>query len=242
MWLIKNKEGSPLQSTISETIPPIKVEYKPNATGKVEVVATCYRPEPIKSNRTTVEVKEEFLKCPSECQALKDCSCRVNGCESGRFQAFLGNTVLKNENITTKTYTATFIPEKIGTVDVYVDCSKPDKKAEAKIPVTGVPEVKFIGSNFRCVYVSAAAGYSCSIDYSNSYGTVYFVFFLSKTGEIIKKSDTTAVVTGSGKIEASFSCSGLSGNYDVSWQAFSESGLSNPIAWSKSTERVRVTC
>jgi hypothetical protein len=252
-WMIENKEGKPLPSYILENIPPIKIEYTPNATGKVKVTTTCYLPAPRRDNITVVEVKEEFLKCPSECRALTECSCKVVDCENGKFQAFLGNTILKNENITTTSYTAKFIPEKTGVAEVYVYCYKPSRDAAAKIAITtGTTTTTitgaFTGSDFRCISttISGAAGYKCYLDYSNNYGTAYLVFFLSKpSGEIVQYNDPPiTVLSGTGTKDISFTCSNRAGRYLVSWTAFTSSDMINPIpgAWPKPGERKEITC
>jgi hypothetical protein len=264
MWIIKNKERKPLQILIDgniiekiivENMPPIKVDYMPNATGKVEVIAICFKPEPIRVNRTTVEVKEEFLKCPSECQTFEECSCKVSDCKDGRFQAFLGDTVLKNEKIATTSYTATLIPKNVGTVEVSVYCYDPVKEAGEKIPVTGeVPttttistttttlETKFTVNNFAC---SPSIGHKCSLDYSNNYGTAYLVFYFSDTGgKIVYSSDPVLIGLGTGSKSADFDCSNKKGKYFVSWTAFTDSSLKNPIsgAWPKPEDRQEITC
>jgi hypothetical protein len=248
MWLIKNKEGTPLQVPITQNIPPIKVEFTPNATGKIEATAMCLKPAPPVSNSAIIEVTQQFLKCPSQCDVYKECGCTVFGCEDGDFEAILGSTILKKIKIDTKTFSATFTPEKLGVIEVTADCDNPSKKAQTTIFVSGatsttISEGKFIGSNFRCT--STSSGYRCSLDYDNNYGTAYLVFIFSKsTGEVIDDSGTITVGLGSGIKDAVFSCSGRSGRFYVSWTAYSDPDLSNPIpgAWPNPDEREEISC
>jgi len=164
--------------------------------------------------------------------------------------AILGNTVLKNEVISTENYAASMYPQTTGSIDVEVTCKNPDHADQASILVGGVgpsttigPQGKFTGI-LSCI--SASSGYRCSLDYSNGYGPAYLVFFLSKStnGEIIDYSDSIQVATGSGTKDTTFTCSGRSGSFYVSWTAFIDSSLSNPIpgAWSKPDERRQITC
>lgn len=251
LWIVRNKEDTPLSLPVVDTIPPTKVEFEPNVTGKVEVTVVCTKPTySPPTNKTIVEVKEEFLKCDSSCETFKDCTCRVIGCEDGRFQAFLGGTVLKNEKITSTSYTATFNSDKVGTVEASVDCNKPVKSADARIPMTGtgtttttIPVGRFTGNVFVCSPIST--GYRCSLGYNNNYGTAYLEFFFSMpSGEIVSYTDAIPVDQGTGTKSTDFSCSGKQGRYMVSWTAFTDPDATNPIpgAWPKPEERQTITC
>jgi hypothetical protein len=110
-------------------------------------------------------------------------------------------------------------------------------------PTTTISERKFIVRNFKCS--STSTGYGCSLDYDNNYGTAYLVFFFSKsTGEIAGYSDVMEVGQGLGTKDTTFSCSNRPGSYYVSWTAFSDSSLLNPIpgAWPNPEERRQITC
>jgi len=249
IWILKNKEGTPLQVPITQNIPPIKVEFTPNATGKIEATAMCLKPAPPVSNTAILEVTQQFLKCPSQCDVYKECGCTVFGCEDGDFEAVLGSTILKKIKIDTKTFSTTFIPEKSGIIEVTADCNKPDKKAQTTIFVSGattttISEGKFIGRDFRCS--STSSGYRCSLDYDNRYGPAYLVFFFSNSGgEVIDSTDPPiSVGSGSDSRYDDFTCSGRPGKYYVSWTAYSDRDLTNPIpgAWPNPDERELISC
>jgi hypothetical protein len=240
-----------LQYSIIQSIPPIKVSFNPNTTGAIQATATCFKPvyNPSRSIATAL-VKSPFLICTNPCSVNQKCDCVVNGCKDGKFMAILGNTVLKNEAISTETYAASMYPQTTGSIDVEVTCKNPDHADQASILVSGTgppttigPQGKFTGI-LSCT--STSSGYRCSLDYSNGYGPAYLVFFMSKStsGEIIDYSDSVQVPTGSGTKDTTFTCSSRSGSYYVSWTAFTDSSLTNPIpgAWPKPDERRQITC
>jgi hypothetical protein len=250
-WNIVNKEGTPLQYSIIQSIPPIKVSFAPNTTGTIQASATCFKPvySPSRSIATAL-VKPPFLICANPCSVNQKCDCVVNGCKDGKFMAILGNIVLKNEAISTEAYAASMYPQTTGSIDVEVTCTNPNHADQASILVSGTgppttigPQGRFTGS-MSCI--STPSGYRCSLDYSNGYGPAYLVFFLFKstTGEFIDYSNSIQVPIGSGTKDNIFTCSGRSGNFYVSWTAFTDSSLLNPIpgAWSKPDERRQITC
>jgi hypothetical protein len=191
-------------------------------------------------------VKEPFLECDKECTIYQQCKCTVRGCREGNFTAVLGGVTLKwKEKIDTTDYTATFVPEKIGTIDIDVDCRNPVRQAEAQIPVTGEevePGKKFSASNFRSPKIDDS--YKLMVDYVSSYSEdVTIVFTLSKEGEVKNNKKFTAEY-GRGTAYATFDCISLNlrGSYMVSWKAFKSSDKQNPVAWSKVEDMVSVTC
>jgi len=178
------------------------------------------------------------------------CDCSVNGCKDGDFLAILGNIVLKNkESISTETYTTSLYPQTTGSIDVDVTCRNPKVQDHTSILVGGgqattIPEGNFVGSNFRCT--STSSGYRCSLDYDNRYGPAYLVFFFSNSGgEIIDHTDPPiSVGLGSDSRYDDFTCSGHPGNYHVSWTAYSDRDLTNPIpgAWPNPDGRAVISC
>jgi hypothetical protein len=246
VWRIKNKEGTtPLPAEISSIIPPLNVTFYPTSTGKINATVSCYLPIPTRYNSTTVNVTEKLLTCPSECYKDAECKCTVKGCNSGLFIARQDSATIKSIAITGSPLECPFTPTKIGTVEAVVACENPLRPlVKTTIIVTTSISGAFVGSNFRCV--SAAAGYRCSLDYNNNYGVAFLVFFFSRpSGEMIYYNDIPITVgLGSGTKDIDFSCSNRIGKYFVSWTAFANSDLTNPIpgAWPKPEERKDITC
>ncbi len=90
-------------------------------------------------------------------------------------------------------------------------------------------------------------GYRCNLDYENSAGEDIIILFLfknTKTGKIVTVS-TSVAPEGTGTASGIIYCSTVEpGDYEVSWRAYLESDpkLEDPIAWSKSTEVIDITC
>jgi len=167
------------------------------------------------------------------------------GCMEGNFTAVLGNIILKwKEKIDRTNYRATFVPEKIGTIDVDVECRNPVRRAEAQIPVTGEevePGKKFSASNFRSQKIGDSN--KLMVDYVSSYGDdVTIVFTLSKEGEAKNKKFIAGY--GRGTASVTFDCISLNlrGSYMVSWKAFKSTDKENPVTWSKVEDMVNVVC
>lgn len=138
LWLLQNKDGKPLSFPVTADIPPVQVNYTPNATGNISLLVICYSPEPSRTNRTTIAVSWEFLRCPIQCEIMKQCNCNVSGCANGKFEAVLGSMLLRRENITTISYTANFTPGVGGIIQTEADCYQPSKVAQANISVIGM--------------------------------------------------------------------------------------------------------
>jgi len=242
IWVLQNKEGSPLDSMINPQIPPSTVEFNTKATGKITIRAFCFGGA---GGELVLNVENAFLSCDDECAVNQNCQCSVSGCSDGSFSAVLGNTVLKWEDkISTTSYSVSFIPEKVGTVNVEVRCNSPDRDVATTIPVTGEevePGKKFSGSDFRSQKIENY--HKVRVDYVNNYADgVIIVFTLSKGGEAKNKQVT--VDYGKGTASANFNCDDLSlrGSYSISWKAFKSSDKENPVAWSKVDDMVSVEC
>jgi hypothetical protein len=262
---------SPIIKEVSKNNQTKKVEFTPNTTGKVDVWYICLNSSvknistiigkkvdiyvssslsnySIIIDNATVEVKEKFLRCPDECEKSKQCSCTVNGCKKGNLLATLNNVVLADKNITSSSNVVTFTPSSTGKAKVNVYCNDPVKNDYVEISVTGAtqtsittPTTDFSGGGF--IYSETSKKFY--LDYNNNYGKVRIIFIITKTGEVDESNTISLTVEkGSEEITEEFSCNDRSGTYYISWQAYSysDTSLSNPLAWSKSTERVRVTC
>jgi hypothetical protein len=245
MWILQNKERTPLDSMINSLIPPSTVEFNTKGTGKITVRAFCFGDAGTQEFTHILDVNEAFLSCDDECAVNQNCQCSVSGCSDGRFSAVLGNTVLKwREKIDKTSYTVNFVPEKVGMIDVEVNCNNPARDAFRSIPVTGgevEPGKKFSGSNFRSQKIENY--HKVSIDYVSNYADdITIVFTLSKGGDAKNKQVT--VDYGHGTASVNFNCDDLNlhGSYNISWKAFKSSDKENPVAWSKVDEMVSVEC
>jgi hypothetical protein len=138
VWSLTNQEGTPLNlngtpKSVSGPIPPSRIEFIPNSTGKILVEAVCSNPS--KHNSTTLEVRERVLDCPTTCEVGKNCKCTVNLCNSGKF--FAQNqegTPLTNEingDSFAGTYERTFQPSNTGKIAVRIICYNPEDKTTA---------------------------------------------------------------------------------------------------------------
>jgi hypothetical protein len=242
MWILQNKEGQPLEASISSPIPPATVEFETKKSGKISVRAICFRDTTTDSYGPYIlEVKEPFLDCNKECEVLEPCECRVSGCNEGYFHAIMGTTLILKEKIDRTSYSTSFVSEKSGVVDVSVVCSNPARYAETQIPISGaVTGKKFSASNFRSKEIDGK--YKLMLDYSNNLGEdAIVVFTLSKEGLAV--SNKTVASLGSGTVYAIFSCKDLGvGSFQATWKAFKSSDKKNPIAWSKLEELVSIEC
>lgn len=101
----------------------------------------------------------------------------------------------------------------------------------------------FNATNFKCGSVSE--GFSCKFNYINTLNesaTVVFLFVDSNANVI---ADSIPVANrGISQTTAIIFCSQMNGTVKASWKAFRQSdlALTNPIAWSKSTERQSINC
>jgi hypothetical protein len=243
-WAAKNKEGTPLDASIIQELPPEDFAFTPNETGKVDVKVVCTQPpkptgDP-RINTTTVEVKLKFLDCPSECDVDQDCTCNVNECKTGKFTATQGDSVLVRETIDTESFESTFVPLNTKEISAEVACVDPIKTDSKKIMISGAPPPSedFTASNFVCE--STSSGYKCSIDYTNNLPSTVIVFTFAKP-EVVDTKEVT-VSRGSGTAKVTFSCSTASGTIHISWKAYKPTDRKNAIAWSISTERQIITC
>jgi hypothetical protein len=241
-WILQNKEGKPLDASITSPIPPTTIEFETKQPGKISVRAICFKDTtPDSYGPYILEVKEPFLDCDKECEVLKPCECRVKGCNEGYFQAIMGTTLISREKINKASYSTSFISEKTGVVDVSVTCSNPARYAEAQIPISGIsPGKKFSASNFNSKEIDGK--YKITLDFTNNLGeNVIIVFTVSKEGSAASKTFTAT--PGSGTASTIFECKDLgAGSFQVSWKAFKSSDKKNPIAWSKLEEMVSVEC
>jgi len=109
---------------------------------------------------------------------------------------------------------------------------------------TTAPPGTFTGSNFNCVGVSG--GFNCGINYNNNLGENAVILFLfsNSSGNLLSQAASIAQ-QGSGSLGALFYCSVVpSGAYNVSWKAYkqSDSGLTNPVAFSSTTSTQYISC
>lgn len=103
---------------------------------------------------------------------------------------------------------------------------------------------RFSASNFACS--SITGGWQCNITYSNNLGENAVVIFLvsNKDGDVVSSTSPVATQAAT-NIGTTFQCSSLtSGTYYVYWTAYkqSDTSYSNPVAFSKSTERQVIVC
>jgi len=248
-WIVKNSQATPIVP-FSMYIPPQFVNFTPTSTGKVEVVATCFQPfEKVVSQ--LVEVKPEFMQCPSECSVAKECRCNITGCSAGLFQVNKteGNPLsgVISISITSTQFVATFTPTGNGKVEATAACTNPIKMAKKNITITGeVPIGNFTGKSFTCVQMTG--GYKCTLIYNNTLNSNAKVLFLfSDDRDAVISSVGPAIAgQGSGSLDAIFSCTGLPKEpiYYASWNAYldADTRLANPIAYSKSNEVVPLRC
>jgi hypothetical protein len=143
LWIVKNKESKPLPLPVIENILPIKVKYTPNATGQIYAIAICFKPEPTRTNKTTVEIKSTFLVCPAECLEGMECKCMINRCNSGFYDIEQNGGLIDSAEITGSPLEVKFVSQKTGDVEVSASCSGPVKlliKTTVKIvlPVTTI--------------------------------------------------------------------------------------------------------
>ncbi|MHA1742619.1 MAG: hypothetical protein ACTSV6_00025, partial [Candidatus Heimdallarchaeota archaeon] len=90
-----------------------------------------------------------------------------------------------------------------------------------------------------------ATGYKYSLDYDNNYGIAYLVFFFTNSsGHVVYFTDPFIIGPGSGTKEVNFMCTNRMGGYFVSWTAYSDIDLTDPLpkAWAKSIERGEFQC
>jgi hypothetical protein len=242
--ILENKEGKPLEASITPSIPPTNVEFETKQSGKISIRAICFRDTTTDSYGPYIlEVKEPFLDCDEECEVLKPCECRVNGCNDGYFNAVIGATIIKwKEKIDKTSYSTSLISEKSGVVDVSVACSNPAKYAEAQIPISGVtpPGKKFSASSFSSREIDGK--HKLMLDFNNNLGEdVITVFTVSKEG--LAMSNKTVAQSGSGTVYMIFNCKDLGvGSYQATWKVFKSSDKKNPITWSKPEETVNIEC
>jgi hypothetical protein len=242
MWLLQNKEKNPLNSTIITQIPPTTIEFETKEAGKISITVVCFAGSKISIERQELEVKEPFLDCDKECEVLKPCECRINGCKDGYFTAALGTTLLKwREKINTTSNKPNFISEKPGVVDISLTCNDPARYVEAQIAIfSPTPPKKFTGENF---YSKEMDGRNkLTLDIENYFTEdVIIVFTINKDGEAMSKTYTAK--PGSGTAYVTFDCESLKiGTYQATWKAFKYSDKKNPIAWSRLDELVNVKC
>jgi hypothetical protein len=262
-WMLTNQEGTPLNlngtpKSVSGPIPPSRIEFIPNGTGKILVEAVCSNPS--KHNDTTLEVREKVLDCPSTCEVKKDCRCVVYLCNSGKL--FVQNhegTPLTSEIIGESfagTYERTFQPSNIGKIAVRAICYNPeDKTTPSPFIITVVPQVtttttpvsQFTVPNFQCL--QSGQIWNCNLNYNNGLipaeNVVLILTFADKTTGRVKATQSFPNLgSGSGSIPTySFNCANHgTGTYYVSWRAYKQSDMTNPINWSITAEKNIIVC
>jgi len=252
IWIVKNKDGKPLTVPVVTDIPPIKVEFTPDAKGKIDAIAICFRSDQtqfVRVNKTSAEVKEAMVNCPKECPKDSECICTVNFCNSGMFTVYIEDKLLTSTKFK-GTFTGKFTPDTVGTAEVRVDCDDPARSSKVQVTITGTTatttttptsEKKFTGTDFKCS--SSGDDRTCSLKYTNKYGTVYLSFvFINSDGDVKYITDPSITIgNGSGTKSDMYTCKG-SGSLKVRWVAFSKKDKSGPIAWSTTSEEQRVTC
>jgi hypothetical protein len=232
-------------------MPPIKVEFTPEAKGKVDAIAICFRSDQTqfpRINKTTAEVKESMLSCQNECAKDSECQCNVNNCKSGFFSATIEDKVLASVKFKESPFIGKFTSDTAGTAEVMVSCYDPDKTARAQVKITGPTtttttapsEKKFIGKEFKCT-----SG-KCSLKYENRYGKdVYLIFvFLNTERKVEYSTDAVTILSGSSSTKSTtFDCVGRSGKkFTAMWIAFSDEEMKKPIAWHTSDKIVEIEC
>jgi len=240
IWSLQNTQGTPLSSSLSQQFPqtpPATVEFTPNNTGTITVRAMCWTNNQVLTY--TLQVKQRLVKCDDECTVNNNCYCSVTGCLDGTFTAVLGDTVLKwKDPIGSTSYSISFIPEKVGTIDVDVNCNNPVKSGTAQIPVTGKVGKKFSASNFKSKQIDNS--YKLTLDYINNLNEDVIIVF-TKNGDAVNKKFTAE--PGSGTASVTFDCDTLeSGSYMISWKAYKSSNKEDPIAWSTPDEMKEIEC
>jgi len=252
IWIVKNKDGKPLTVPVVTDIPPIKVEFTPDAKGTVDAIAICFRSDQtlfVRVNKTSAEVKEAMVNCPRQCSVYSECTCTVNFCNSGMFTVFVEDKLLTSTKFK-GTFTGKFTPDTVGTAEVRVDCDDPARSSKVQVTITGTTatttttptsEKKFTGTDFKCS--SSGDDRTCSLKYTNKYGTVYLSFvFINSDGDVKYITDPSITIgNGSGTKSDTYTCKG-SGSLKVRWVAFSKKDKSGPIAWSTTSEEQRVAC
>ncbi|MCK4491147.1 MAG: hypothetical protein KAU03_00885 [Candidatus Altiarchaeales archaeon] len=100
-------------------------------------------------------------------------------------------------------------------------------------------------SNFVCSQIEG--GNKCSLNYENNAGEEIIVLLLFKSAKTGKIVSTGALIVpeGTGTVVSILLCNSVDpGKYNALWRAYKESDskLTDPLAWSKSTEVKDITC
>jgi len=105
-------------------------------------------------------------------------------------------------------------------------------------------EGDFNSQNFDSQTISG--GYNITVDYTkNAAENMNVVFAIMNASGYVTYHPTAVASLDSGIVFAPVLCSGLaSGSYSVAWIAYlsSDTNLTNPVSWSKSSELVSMNC
>ena len=248
-WVVRNYQNTPVVP-FPRDIPPQFVNFTPNSAGKVEVVTTCFEPFS-KVVSLVVEVNPEFMQCPTECGVNKECTCNITNCTAGLFQVNKteGNPIPNqiSISITSTQFQAKFTPTNNGKVEAIAACTNPIKIVKKNITITGeaVPG-NFTAKSFTCVQMTG--GHKCTLVYNNTLNSNAKVLFMFSDDRDVVITTVGPVIAGqgTGSLEAIFSCANLPKEpiYYASWNAYLEADtrLTNPIAYSKSTDVAALRC
>jgi hypothetical protein len=128
LWVITSKEKVLTMPIVSD-IPPTTITYNPVKGGTVKVLAVCFEPE-VSVNRMEVNVKSGMLSCPDTCYTSSECTCSVQGCNSGIFIATgkpLDSPVVED---VAGSFSTSFTPTREGTIKAIAVCFEPTVKVE----------------------------------------------------------------------------------------------------------------
>ena len=259
-----NLQNNPLPNQGYAIIPAsYTVNFYPNQTGTVNVTVYCNDPSRPRTNTTVVSVLNQFLICPSDTFVYVQSSCQVNNCNSGYVQAVEGSTLLSQSSFTSNPFNLSFTAPNVGNVNVTAFCNNPYlpvSYANVRVltpigpgpgPTTPAPVGgTFVGTGFTCSPIDGSSTrYTCGFTYTNNYygKPVFVMFTFSSAGVVAQPAQQYVSQAGPGGpaiVSTTFDCNQVdSGNYQVTWKAFSDDSYRTAIAWFRSSDPIpQINC